>query len=389
MAKILFIGNSGLNSDNNSTSIRMKEIIEELSINYFHEIDYYKLRKATLVKPYLNYINPEENANIWFAIKSICKEHKKYDLIIGESFKGAIIAYIISNLQSTKFIWRQFGSTFNDELKSSFLRPKTLFKFFFHKIIINSRHLSAVICTEDGCANRALYINRLNLNENKFFLVKNQRTEFIDIVKKEPKQTVISVIGRIVRWKKIHLLIESIILAKKQNRSFAENFLLQIIGVPSEIEYELALKDLIKSSRLENQVVFYKNLNLEEISLKISESTFVVSLTAYNPIIESLQNKTPVITYNYGEVNEIFESNPAVVIIGKSIRKSSGLNKKEEETIIQELAEQIINYHINKKRLLNVGEEGQKKLVSQFPTLKEHVTQVCEIYNCVLTSNLK
>ena len=95
------------------------------------------------------------------------------------------------------------------------------------------------------------------------------------------------------------------------------------------------------------------------------------------------------ITYNYGEVNEIFESNPAVVIIGKSIRKSSGLNKKEEETIIQELAEQIINYHNNKKRLLNVGEEGQKKLVSQFPTLKEHVTQVCEIYNCVLTSNLK
>ena len=67
---------------------------------------------------------------------------------------------------------------------------------------------------------------------------------------------------------------------------------------------------------------------MSELSDKLKSSSITVSLTAYNPIIESLQNGTPVITYEYGEVNDIFKKCEAVKVICKDIKKSTRLNLK-------------------------------------------------------------
>ena len=387
MIEILIIGSSGLDSKNNSTNNRMVEIFRKLALEYEYNIDYYKLREAKLKVPFITYLKNKEDDNILHALSLIFKNKKNYDLIIGESFKGAIIAYLFSFLRPTKFVWRQFGSTFNDEITQLFyLNPRKLIKFIFHKLIVKSRNLSAVICTEDGCANHTLYIDKLKLSEKKFFLIKNQRTE-INTKKIRPTSTFsLLIIGRISKWKKIHCTLKALNIAVRKDKDLSKEFKLDIIGLPSDVNYANDLNMLVKQFNFENKVTFYENLDLNEISEKLSKSSLSISLTAYNPIIESLQNKTPVITYDYGEVFEIFGRNPAVSILGKSIRKSSDLTQFEEKMIVDELAIEILNMYERRDQLIEIGELGFNQLVNDFPTLEQHVDEICDIYNKIANS---
>lgn len=218
MKNILIIGNTGLTNSNSSTNNRMKGLFKSLSQNF--KIFYYKMREADLNVNYIEYLNLNPSNSIYSSVKEIYRNRKKFNFIIAESFRGGIIAYIIYLSTGIPFIWRFFGSTFNDRIK--YFSPQILFKLFLHRIISNSNGCKAIICTEDGCSNKALFIETLKVNSNKFHMLKNQRTpvcQTLDLQKKS-EQFIITSIGRISRWKKIDILIESIANASKINKNF-------------------------------------------------------------------------------------------------------------------------------------------------------------------------
>ena len=380
--RILIFGNTGLNNANNSTNNRMKAVFYDLYKNHNLQLDYYKLRAASLDVDYINYVNEKENKSIFQTIRIITNQRIDYHLSIGETFKGALISYILYLLKGTPFVWRQFGSTFNDDLAPFIFKPKVVLKFILHKIISNSKGCKAIICTEDGCANKALFIERLGTPLKKFNLIKNQRTPINSqtiSIKKESNNFIITQVGRISSWKKIHLLLKSLSLTSSKSAHFKKNYFLQIIGLTQEESYERELKKYVADNKMSNQVFFFNNFSLNELSGKLNESTITVSLTAYNPIIESLQNGTPVITYEYGEVGEIFKKCNAVKVICNDLKKSSNLSLIEEQRIIEELSEELLKSFNNKEKLAVIGIKGKKYVEDNFPTLEEHVQLINQV----------
>jgi len=380
--KILIFGNTGLNNSDNSTNNRMKAVFYDLYKKHNVKLDYYKLRPATLEVDYINYINQKENKSIFQSIKTILIQKNDYDLLIGETFHAALICYLLYRIKGIPFVWRQFGSTFNDELESFIFNPKVVIKFILHKIISNSKGCRAIICTEDGCANKTLFIDQLGVSTSLFHLVKNQRTPVNEkpyLIKNESKDFIITQVGRISSWKKIDLLLNAVSLAASKSSRFKKNYCIQIIGLTQDDSYERELKQYVLDNEMSNQVFFINNLSLSELSGKLKTTSISVSLTAYNPIIESLQNETPVITYEYGEVNAIFKKCNAVKIICKDIKKSSKLSLIEENQIVQELSEELLYSFHNKGELAGIGEEGKKFVEKNFPTLQEHVKSINQI----------
>lgn len=379
---ILIVGNTGLNNSDNSTNNRMKAVFFDLYKKHNVKLDYYKLRPTTLEVDYINYINQKEKKSIFQSIKTILIQRNDYDLLIGETFHAALICYLLYRIKAIPFVWRQFGSTFNDELESFVIYPKVVIKFILYKIISNSKGCRGIICTEDGCANKSLFIDKLGVSPSHFHLVKNQRTpvnEKLDSFKNESNDFIITQVGRISSWKKIHLLLNAVSLAASKCSRFKKNYCIQIIGLAQDELYEKELKQYVFDNEMSNQVFFINNLTLSELSGRLKTTSISVSLTAYNPIIESLQNKTPVITYEYGEVNAIFKKCNAVKIICKDIKKSSKLSLTQENQIVQELSKELLYFFHNKGEIARIGEEGKKFVEKNFPTLQEHVKLINQI----------
>ena len=381
------IGNTGLSDVNNSTNNRMKKIFEYMHLKYGYSFEYYKLTNAALEVDYINYINNIANRNPIKAFQVISKQNKKYDIVLAETFNASIVAYVLYITKKTPFIWRQFGTTFNDELgfKNCF-NPKMLLKFFLHKLITNSSGCKAVVCTEDGCANKALYIDKLGLKLNdKLHMVKNQRTaQTIKYNKvsnnaKNDKLKIVQ-IGRINKWKKIHLTIQALANIKNNYSEIIEKIELTIIGIPDDSTYEEKLKKIIDDNNLENQVLFKKKLEYNQIEEILQNTNLSISLTAYNPIIESLQNEIPVVTYEYGEIGEVFDKCHAVFVLSRNIKKSSFLSTNQEDSILKELENKLVSLVGQKEKLNSIGKEGKKFVENTFPTLDEHVKEITDIY---------
>lgn len=385
--KILILGNTGLNYSNNSTNNRMVKIFEVLNKKYQYCLDYYKLRNATLEVKYINYINKQENSNPIKAFKTILSKKTKYDICIAETFNAAIVAYSLYKFKNIPFIWRQFGTTFNDELETHFFKPKTLLKYTLYRIIANSKGCKAIVCTEDGCSNRILYLNKLKVSPNKLYMVKNQRTEQkLESIKKENSDNKFRIvqIGRINPWKKIHVLVSALVSIRTKFPEIMENIELNIIGISQDIEYENKLNSVIIKNNLQKNVCFKKDLEYDKIESIFQDTDLSISLTAYNPIIESLQNEIPVITYEYGEIGEVFKECEAVSVLAQGIKKSSMLSNKEESQIQNELEVKIIEHYENKANLKKIGIDGRIFVEDNFPTLEEHVNEVVNIYQQVI-----
>jgi len=388
MKKILVLGNTGLNSSNNSTNNRMKKIFEVMHTQYGFTFDYYKLREAVLEVDYINYLNKKADANPIHAYKTIIKGNKHYEIVLAETFNAVIVAYMFFLKTKTPFIWRQFGTTFNDELRAkSYFNPKIFLKFLIHKIIVNSTGCKAVVCTEDGCANRALYLEKLSLSTEKLYMVKNQRTENVEKVKVQLSQDDvfrIVQIGRITSWKKIHILVDALINIKNKYPEISKKIELDIIGQSQDIAYENRLKKLLINHGLDEQVRFKKDLEYHQIEKILQEVNLSISLTAYNPIIESLQNEVPVITYEYGEIGKVFENCEAVFILAKDIKQSSFLSEEQEKKIAIELEDKLLVLFEERESLNELGVKGKKFVESSFPLLDEHVREVTAIYRKVI-----
>lgn len=390
MKKVLIIGSSGLNNLNNSTNNRMKKIFEVLHNKYGFVFDYYQLRPAVLQVDYINYINKEANPSSWDAFRIISSKKIKYDIALAETFNAAIVAYLIYLRKKTPFIWRQFGTTFNDELEfKNYIKPKVLVKFILHKLIANSKGCKAIVVTEDGCANRTLYLDKLHVRQEKLYMVKNQRTEQKsqkNIVSKSNNKDIFRLvqIGRITQWKKIHLVLDAIINIKNRAPEIAKKIQFNIVGKTQDKEYEDFLLNKIVDNQLEEHIFFLKDLQYHEIEKLLRDTDLSISLTAYNPIIESLQNSIPVITYEYGEIGEVFNACSAVFILSKDIKKSSLLSIEQEKNILDALEEKIIFLYENRKDLKEIGTEGKKFVEENFPVLDEHVKEVIGIYMKVI-----
>jgi len=361
----------------------MLNIFRFLKLEKKISIDYYQLRDCLNKPEGINFLNNEANTSYFWSIKFILKLKNNYDLVIAESARGAVIAYFYFLFRKTPFVWRQFGITLNDELITfpNKYKLKVLIKKYFYKTIVNSSGCKAVICTEDGCANKAFFLDRLKMKNEKFHLIKNQRTPTnLKLTLSKPNTFIITSIGRINKWKKIHLLLNSF---KKfiDFLNFNEDEVkLKLLGLSNDFKYEEYLIQKAKELDIDKYLIILKDLELEEINKHIIKSSLTVSLTAYNPIIESLQKGTPVITYDYGEVYDIFKNFEAVKIICRNIRKSTYLSQKDELLIENELSDALIEFYENKDKLKHIGIQGQKLLEKEFPTLEQHTKIVSNIY---------
>ena len=220
-------------------------------------------------------------------------------------------------------------------------------------------------------------------------MIKNQRTENKqNFIKKEIQNKLefnIVQIGRIDAWKKIHIVIDALITINANYPKIMKLIKFNIIGISQDKEYEEKLLNKINSNNLSNNIFFDKDLEYDAIEKKLQNSDLSISLTAYNPIIESLQNGVPVITYEYGEVSDIFKDCQAVFIVAKNIKKSTLLSMKEEKQIQDELEEKIIELYYKKDKLSAVGKNGKLFVENNFPNINQHSKEICDIYQNILS----
>jgi len=370
--KILIICNSGLAKKKKTTSLRISGIWDKLM--YENELMFFRLRAFDANEIY-NVINDRILGVFSSALflRRFYKQTKKFDLIIAESFKGALIALFFPF--NIPFVWRQYGSTFGTELLNRKSSIKTRIKKYLYKKISFSKKCQSIIVTLDGCLNKTLYENMLKVPKNKMRYIYNPKVDIEASVNTNEKSNnkdefVITQLGRITPWKKIHLTLKAIKKIIDQENALKIKF--TIAGTISDKDYHNQLVQYIQNNELENYVDFKYDLDQNEVANTFFYSDVSISLTAYSPVIESLTMNTPVIIYNWGEVDEQFDDFENVEIIGREIRKESLLTQAEETQIVDELAEKIMEAY-KKRHIKRNWERDNKLLDKRFPTLEESI----------------
>lgn len=336
---------------------------------------YYALRSSEKDEDFRT-INQKQEKNIFNTIKTIrdALKKEKIDYILAEDFRGALLAYASSH--DVPFVWRQYGTTLGSEIKNSPISIKTLSKIFLYKLLTKSKKCTGIIVTLDGCLNKFVYEKILKTEKSKLYYIKNPKITHAINVKpdKDGPEFIICQLGRINHWKKVHIAISGFSkFIKKIEPQKDVKFI--IAGTNDDKEYIKKLEKHIFQENISNYVEFMFNLNKDQVAEVLSKSHASISLTAYSPIIESLSVQTPVIAYNWGEVDEQFHEFSNVKIIGNAIRKDSLLSEKEEDVIADELHLALLEfYRKTRDRKDNLSWEKDAALLEEsFPTLNESI----------------
>ncbi|PZD97731.1 hypothetical protein DNH61_00240 [Paenibacillus sambharensis] len=229
---------------------------------------------------------------------------------------------------------------------------------FFHQVICISHFVADSIAG----SNRTVIYNGVDARNNPYD--KTRRLM-------EDGELLIGTFGRIVEWKRYHLMIEAV---KRLSDRGMTNWKLLIVGdtsMDNTDDYYDSLKRRVEEYGLSRQVVFhgYSSKPLE----LMSECDVTINFSMNEPfgrvVIESLMVKTPVIVADSGGAPEIIRETMGGIIV-----KDGDIHALAEA--LYTIGTKAVNYE-------ELVRSGHRSVLEQF-SMEEIITRVEQLYGTLL-----
>ncbi|MEA3464004.1 MAG: glycosyltransferase family 4 protein [Patescibacteria group bacterium] len=285
--------------------------------------------------------------------KIVKKEDIK--LVFGNTVRTDIIGSLAALLLRVKIVWFIQDYTF----------PKFLFnflKFIPEKILYVSKSIANYYSVQINNKNKVIYIWR-----NFYKRIAKITKEQIQLKRQEwgadDNTVVIGYIGRLVHWKGPQILIKAVDILAKQE---IKNIKCVIIGSGKgqETNNEQDLKDIVKSKKLEDYIIFTGHQKDIPLCMSVLD---IFCLTSIEPepfssvVIEAMMAKVPVIGTNIGGTPEIVKNEKTGLLVepNNAYELSKSIKKLiDKELLKKEITQRAYN-HVMK---YNTGELITKKL---------------------------
>jgi len=184
-------------------------------------------------------------------------------------------------------------------------------------------------------------------------------------------ELVIGMIGRVVKYKRIDLALKALKLLNKRIKAK-----LLVIGPIYDIEYYRLLTEMVKTLKLENNVVFTGKVDFEVRDALYNVVDVLVHTSEYEafvrPALEGWRYKKPIVSFNLSPASDFIEEEN-----GGLVTRRWG-DYAEMAMLIEEIAK--------KDLIKELGENGYKALTRKY-TKDKIASAYLRIYREVLQSS--
>jgi glycosyltransferase involved in cell wall biosynthesis len=182
---------------------------------------------------------------------------------------------------------------------------------------------------------------------------------------------VIGIVGRVVRYKRIDLALKALKLLNKRIGSK-----LLVIGPIYDIEYYRLLTEMVKTLKLENDVVFTGKVDFEVRDALYNVVDILVHTSEYEafvrPALEGWRYKKPIVSFNLSPASDFIEEEK-----GGLVTRRWG-DYAEMAMLIEEI--------VKKDLIEELGENGYKALMRKY-TKDKIASAYLRIYREVMQSS--
>jgi len=183
-------------------------------------------------------------------------------------------------------------------------------------------------------------------------------------------ELVIGMVGRVVRYKRIDLALKALKLLNKRIKAK-----LLVIGPIYDIEYYRLLTEMVKTLKLENNVVFTGKVDFEVRDALYNVVDVLVHTSEYEafvrPALEGWRYKKPIVSFNLSPASDFIEEEK-----GGLVTRRWG-DYAEMAMLIEEI--------VKKDLIKELGENGYKALMRKY-TKDKIASAYLRIYREVLQS---
>jgi glycosyltransferase involved in cell wall biosynthesis len=312
---------------------------------------------APVLKLYRNIFTPKNLIGFFkeikIAFKIVNELHKKHQFeLIYSNTLAVLFGIMYAWKNNIKHLWHVHEIIEHPPLfKKAFVYLLTLKSNSF--IVYNSKATKLFWEVNNRIRNKGLVIwNGIETNTPKTSL-----NEISEIRKRlfltNSNQIVISLVGRISRWKGQMILLDAF---NNLSHNF-ENIKLVIVGAPppNQENFQLDLEEKIKTCQLENKVVIVQFQN--EIH-KIWQAIDIAVVPSTEPepfgmvAIEAMMAQKPVVASNHGGLTEIVVDNETGYLV----------EPNNKEALKEALEKLIINPELRKQ----MGAKGHARVINEF-----------------------
>lgn len=336
--------------------------------NALLSVQYIKVNFSPISIPILYSITQSLYAlYIWMRLytagnREIKKE--KPDVIIGNTFYGAIPAYCLSKRYGIPYLFREYGTM---ELTNVVLGKNVFHKISkWNEIKAYKLHADGYIFTDDG-SNTIAAAKHLGVDMGKVHFLKNGYFDLgnLDTTVLNPNTFNIVTAARLSAFKHIDDIIKAFSLIKQNDR-----MRLYIIGDGEQKEY---LKSLVTKYCLNGNIIMTGALLRDTVLSYFISADLVLALGSINPMLEAMTCSKPVITLELGSTSSFVTDKDNVAIIRDT----------DPKTIATAINELYSNKNYREKLGINAG----RHIRGTFKTWEERINQEIEIVE-MLGSNL-
>jgi glycosyltransferase involved in cell wall biosynthesis len=184
-------------------------------------------------------------------------------------------------------------------------------------------------------------------------------------------ELVIGIVGRVVRYKRVDLALKALKLLNKRIKAK-----LLVIGPIYDIEYYRLLIKMVKTFKLENNVVFAGKVDFEVRDALYNVVDVLIHTSEYEafvrPALEGWRYKKPIISFNLSPASDFIEEEK-----GGLVTRRWG-DYAEMAMLIEEI--------VKKDLIEELGENGYKALMRKY-TKDKIASAYLRIYGEVLQSS--
>lgn len=327
-------------------------------------VEYIKVNRKPISFPVLYSVSQSLYAmHIWKLLYSAGeKEIKKVppDVIIGNTYYGAVPAYHLAKKYDIPYIFREYGTMDLANIVSGKGIRHKLSKW--NEIKAYKLPADSYIFTDDG-SNTAKAAELLGVDMGKVHFLRNGIFDGSSVEPSALRTDTFNIVtaARLSAYKHIDDIIRAFSLIQDKNK-----MCLYIIGDGEQREF---LQSLIRERHLEDTVTMTGAIPREQVLSYFKAADIVLALGSINPLMEAMSCSKPVITLELGGTSSFVTDKENVVII--------------YDTEPQTIANAIDNLFSNQEYREMLGQNAREHIIQSFMSWEERIKKEIEIVKAV------
>lgn len=319
---------------------------------------------------------------MWLIAKTKYISYNSYDKIIVEGWASTFpLLFFVSN---NKIIVRIYGTGQLTEKIEKNKFNRVLLKYLKMKKIVISKKVKGILFNSTGSRSKDLYniLIKPNMESNKrvYFLTMSNKVCISNVEKKNDFSNILNIlhVSTLAKNRGTKLTLE---IFDDLINKFKINAKLTIIGDGPQYK---KLQRYVINKGLSKKVVFTRRINIEQITEYYKTADLLINYYGYNPVIEALNNKTFVITREFGEIGKllsnIYDKSVYRVILTEcpQVIISRKLQNKYKEQVLKTIFWYIKNRH----NISNMDFEPKNEI-----SIQTYAKNVFNIYKALITNN--